>query len=378
MRIGLITTEATNIGDDLIRLGIVRSLRNAFGPVELAVLNKHDPLTVYPAGHPVRVARVLPIAKRLGGNVAARIAAPFGHSIFDDCEMIIQCGGPVLWPDCRRNEWAHPLWYGVLNRLEKCVPILNLAAGACYPWERQPSSLVSSRDRAYLSQVGRTCRLTTVRDKLAQDLMASIGISSLLIPCAALLSAATVPKRRPQENGHVLISYMLGAGHYDWDQSIDPNLWEQVVIELIQRIRKRHSVAFLCHNAAEVSLAAALDPSLPRLVPRSAADYAATIASSKAAICNRMHAAVALASSGIPSIAVGTDSRMLMVGAIGLPTAYAKECTAALLESQVEDLIRDRNLERERLSALRASTLDQYTAALRLSAERRDPARLPQ
>lgn len=371
MKIGLITTLATNIGDDLIRLGIVHALKSAFGHVELVAINKHDPLTVYPPGHPVRLARRLPLAKRRGGDVASRIAAPFGHSVFDDCRMVIQCGGPVLWPDCRKNEWAQPLWYGVLNQLQEHVPIVNLAAGTCYPWERQPTSLTGSPDTPYVLQLGRICRLTTVRDSLAQELLSSLDISSLMIPCAALLSALNFKSGPADPSGPVLISYMRGAGHYDWDQGVNATAWEDLVIDLIKRVRARHSVAFLCHNTTEIDLAAALDSSIPRIVPKSAADYAAMVSSAKAALCNRMHAAVALAGLGIPSIAVGTDSRMLMVDAIGLPTAYAKECTADWLEDQIEDLILCRNSERERLTGLRSSTHDRYVDALQISAERR-------
>ena len=43
-------------------------------------------------------------------------------------------------------------------------------------------------------------------------------------------------------------------------------------------------------------------------------------------MCNRLHAAVALAGTrDSPLVSVGTDTRLLMVAAIGLPYRYVKD-----------------------------------------------------
>jgi glycosyltransferase involved in cell wall biosynthesis len=77
-------------------------------------------------------------------------------------------------------------------------------------------------------------------------------------------------------------------------------------------------------------------------------------------VCNRLHAAVALASVGIPSVSVGTDTRLLMVAAIGLPYRYVKDVDTELLEDAIETLLEHRNDERDRLLELREWTWSRY------------------
>lgn len=54
MKIGLISTINTNIGDDFIRQGICLLLKKVFKnhEIEFININKHTPLTVYPKWHP--------------------------------------------------------------------------------------------------------------------------------------------------------------------------------------------------------------------------------------------------------------------------------------------------------------------------------------
>jgi hypothetical protein len=82
-------------------------------------------------------------------------------------------------------------------------------------------------------------------------------------------------------------------------------------------------------------------------------------------VCNRMHASVALAGLGIPSVAVGTDSRNLMVEAVGLPVFYVKEATPNRMIAIIDYLQRNRDFESQRLLALRETTLIEYTNCMR-------------
>jgi hypothetical protein len=60
VRIGLITTIDTNVGDDFIREGICLVLQEVFKghEIEFVPVNKHQPLTVYPDWHPIHSAKV--------------------------------------------------------------------------------------------------------------------------------------------------------------------------------------------------------------------------------------------------------------------------------------------------------------------------------
>lgn len=358
MRIGLITTLNTNIGDDLIREGICMVLREIFKQqkIEFVPVNKHQPYTVYPRWHPIRCTRP-------GQHMLASVTSQFGFSHFDHCDLIVQCGAPVLWPGCHRCEWAEPLWHHVIGRLSKRTPVLNLAAGSCYPWERQPTYFTDPKDEAYLRSISGYCCLTTVRDRVAQRLYASLDAHIPLIPCSAFVAAGDrVVEVR--DEGIVLINYMRGGGHYEWGQSIDPSVWEATIRTLIDRLKTRHRLAFLCHNKREYDLTWNVNPAMPRIWPRDPHEYFALVSQVKVALCNRMHASVALASLGIPSIAVGTDTRLLMVDAIGLPCFYVKEPTFDQLEDVIENLLANRRQEKERLLLLRSETRSKYVKAV--------------
>jgi len=366
MRIGLITTLNTNIGDDLIRKGICMLLEEVFKghKIEFISINKHQPLTIYPDWHPVhlvKIANYLPRGRSRASSIIEGFTSKLGLSHFDNCDLIVQCGAPVLWPNCHRSEWAVPLWHHVVGRLSHRIPVLNLAAGSAYPWERQPIYITDPKDSEFLQAILGYCRLTTVRDSLSQRLCSSLGTETPLLPCSAFLSAGEyINKIQKKDDGAILINYMHGGGHYGWDQRIDPSAWEETVKILIGRLKARHRLAFLCHNEVEYNSSQNLNQTLSCLWPKTPEEYFSVVAEAKGAICNRMHASVALAGLGIPSIAVCTDTRLMMVETIGLPCFFVKDITADTLEDQIEDLLISRYQEHVRLLTLRSVTWSKY------------------
>ena len=368
MRIGLITTLNTNIGDDFVRKGLCLVLQEVFKEQKIQFLpvNKHLPLTVYPAWHPIHLSgltRYFPRGRSRARSLIERWASKLRLSRFDSCNLIVQCGAPIVWYGCGRCEWAEPLWHRVVGRLSKRIPVLNLAAGSCFPWEKQPAHITDPEDAEYLRSILGYCSLTTVRDTLARHLCISLGEETPLIPCSALLTSRN-REANLRDNGFILINYMFRGGHYDYKQGIDPSVWRETVELLISRLRKRHRLAFLCHNEEEYRLASHLDSSLPRIWPQKEQEYFDLVMEAKGALCNRLHASIALAGLGIPSVAVGTDTRLLMVDAIGLPFLYVKMATADLLEEKIENLLIHRRQEQERLLALKSATFNQYITAV--------------
>ena len=317
---------------------------------------------VYPKWHPVHLAeitRYLPKGRSRARRLIERIAPKVRSSHFDKCDMIVQCGAPVFWNGCHLCEWAEPLWHNVVGRLSQRIPVLNLAAGSCYPLEHQPLVVDDTRDADYLRAILGYCRTTTVRDTLAQRLCDSVGTQVPVIPCSAFLSGKN-HEGAANDDGIILINYMTAGGHYDWGQKIDAALWRKTVKTLIGRLQRRHKLAFLCHDKNECNLAKEMDAAVPRLSPKNSQEYFAMVSRAKGAVCNRMHASVALASLGVPSVAVCTDTRLLMVDTLGLPCMYVKEANVESLESRLEDLLSHRSQEKERLVALRTKTWDQY------------------
>lgn len=368
MKIGLITTINTNIGDDFIREGICSVLREIFkgNHIDFIPINKHNPITVYPHWHPIHLkgfTKYLPVGRDYADCWIGHWAPKLKLSFFENCDLIVQCGAPVLWSNCHQNEWATLLWYDIVARLSQRIAVFNLAAGSCYPWEKQPSCITDPEDAEYLRRIFSYCRLTTARDKLAQSLYDSMGMQTPLIPCSSFLVGKGYADSR-QPGGTIFINYMQGGGHYDWGQGIHPLSWHKTVETLIHRLQRRHKIAFLCHNQEEDRLAKELGPAIPRFYPKTIQEYLTIASHAQVALCNRMHASVVLGGLGIPSVAVCTDTRLLMVAELGLPTEYVKTADTDMLEDQIERLIKNRDLEKERLKALQEETWREYSKTI--------------
>jgi hypothetical protein len=371
-RVGLITTINSNIGDDFIRDGIAQVLRHVYSDVDVRflVINKHRPFSVYPAWHPLRWLQLLDRLPRGKTAVAALKASAsqalhrFGGTQFDRVDAIVHCGAPLMWPGCHRSVWASALWDQVVSRLATRVPVLALAAGSAYPWEDQPQAVTDPSDAAFLGRVLDSCRVMTARDELVSRLAYGLGTTVPTIPCSAFLVGRRFAVPPKGEEDVVLFNYMPGAGHWSWGQGVDPEHWMVTARTVIGNLSRRHHMAFLCHNREEYEAAELLNAELPRFLPTSIESYFSLISRSKAAITNRIHGAVALASLGIPSISVGTDTRMSMLAPLGLSFKYVKEVDHDQLEDELEEIVFHRHEERERLMSLRDTTWNQYIEAV--------------
>jgi len=366
MRIGLITSINTNIGDDLIRTGIQKLLRSAFGKkVEFVFLNKHRPLDAFALPHVESSLRRLPVGATKARNLAARLVHPFRTNIFSQCDMIVQCGAPVFFPDSYRAEWALPVWDLIIGDLYKKIPIFNLAAGSCYPWEAQPAAFPEGRDRAFARMILERSRLTTCRDDLAQALCAELGFKLPAIECTAFLAARDSIVAAPQDRRKlILVNYMKGGGHFSWGQEIDASNWETTFRQLIARLSKLGDVAFLAHNAKELAAHQNMFPDARHIQPASVEHYFELSGQVRLGVFNRLHAAVGWAGAGVPTIAIGTDTRMKMAEKIGIPAYYVRDCSAQQLESVAVDLWNNADREFDRYQAISQRAFEQYSSLI--------------
>ncbi|HEU5080311.1 MAG TPA: polysaccharide pyruvyl transferase family protein [Opitutaceae bacterium] len=370
MRVGLITTLKTNIGDDFIREGICNVLRGLASreAIEFVPINKHTPDMLYPRWHPLAVARSLPVAgyrKKLAIRKLSRVFKYVGFTAFDRCDAIVQCGAPVYWEGCGQNtRWKQDLWEDVVQRLHRKIPVLNLAAGSCFPYRKQPERFELPADRKYVRWLHSLCRATSVRDPLAHKLLAAEDCDTHLIRCSAFLFT-NPSEARPSTDGPILINYMRGGGHYDLGQQISADRWENTVRQLISRLKaKGHRVALVCHNETELKLAREIAPDCDIRMPKTFREFPEMVRDAKAAICNRMHASVALAGLGIPSVTVGTDTRMLMVEQLEMPCYFVEDAELDAVERDVERLIAQREQIAARLRVLQRATRDSYAHLL--------------
>lgn len=363
----MITTLSTNLGDDIVRSGIVNCLRRASPGTrfDLILVNKHRPMQAYPPWHPARIADKLPCGKATAANMASVVLHHFGRHCFRDCDLIIYCGSPIMWNGCAKVEWAIPLWKHIVMPMSNDIPVLNLASGSCYPWESLPATLAPGKDRDFLESVFSACDINVVRDTLAHDLAQPFRMQRPVeaLPCSALLWHEG-PSRRNGSADTIFLNYMEGGGHFDFDQGIEPTAWRDTFTVLIKHLQSKHRLSFICHDEKELAWAAALAPALPRHLLRRPVDYLNIAARARAAICNRLHACMALASLGVPSVAVGTDSRMLMLDQASIPALYVKKAEHKMIELTLDQLLNKEMEERQRLADLKERTFASYEKLL--------------
>ena len=372
IRIGLLGTVKTNIGDDFIREGLIHVITRIVrrSPVEFVTINKHEPHTSYPLWHPIRLcyAKGFRPRRKLGRirRRAERWLPRFGLSRWDSCDVIVQCGAPVIWEGCRFSEYAKLIWDDIFARLARAgKPVLNLGGGSAYAIEQPPFTLIGSLDEEFIRGMLRSAYVTTARDKLAHTLFASLGYQIPCMPCPALLAgqANTQPVAPTRK---VVLNYMPGGGHYDFGQNIESERWEDTFRKVVNALREQGwKLLFVCHSESELAVAGRVWPDVPRVLPAAPRDYFTEIRDAAFGVFNRLHASVGAAGLGVPSVSVGTDTRILMVEAVGLPAFYVKEATADLLLRTIGTIVRSREAEAQRLLALRESALKAHEELLR-------------
>jgi hypothetical protein len=366
VKVGLITTINTNIGDDFIREGILLALRDAVSEeLEITYINKHVPGDVYPQIHPLHWVKYLPKGRVTAGRVIDGLMHGFHGSRFEDCDLVIQCGAPVFFNKCAQAEWSKIVWEHILCRLGKRIPVLNLAAGSCYPWERMPehSKDLRADDVRFISKITKACSLTMVRDTLSKQLLGEMQLDVQQQICSAFLAGRGYTKKTADAQ-FVFFNYMQGGGHFDFGQNIDAAQWETTMRSVVEHVRKSHPVAFICHDQKEFDLAGKLFSDVPRFFPRTVEEYFNLASLGIAGLFNRMHAAVAFAGMGIPSVAVGADSRMLMVKELGVPVYYVKDVDAQQICLDLERLLKEQESESARLTVLSDNVLGGYTEGI--------------
>lgn len=330
MKVTLISTTETNIGDDLIRRGVQRMIAPSLPDADYRIVNKHHPWTLYvgasPAGELVRrLSRGQRRAMRALGRAHRMIGA---RTPFTDADLVVQCGTPVMWHGVRNSEWQWPIWEEALGRPGR-PPVLNVSGGSCYPWTgRRPTLLEPGDDTALRFMFDRS-DVFTARDREAARVAESLGTEAHVFPCAAMHAGGGEAASGDAQT--LIVNVMPRGGHFDWGQGLDPNRWLTAVDEVITRRARTDRILFLCHSADELDLANSRWPEHQAVLPRSTEEYLDVARRGRIALVNRMHAAVALAGLGVPAVAIGTDTRLLMVQETGQEICYLADASAGHL-----------------------------------------------
>lgn len=375
MQIALVSHRGGNIGHTFMAVGWEVIVRDAFGAdTPIRHFEQHEPFSVYGSSHPVRLVDRFPhgraqVVRRCLDR--PRVAQLLWHQLPKrQLDLAIACGGPNIVRGISRSPEVELMFHHLLGALAHAgTPVIDAAVGSSFPLECVPESIAEAADagdiasyRRLLSIAGRS----TVRDRLAQKLWRQMGRTAPLIPCGAVAVGRVLEKEaQPAGDPYVVVNFQERGANTDWGQGVDTRRWADTVVDVARRLSRRHRVVVLCHNEIELALARRVLPEYPAHLPTSLSEYGQLITGAGAALVNRLHAAVPLAGVGVPSVLVGTDTRLWAADEFGLPTRYVKHVDAAGLEETVEDLLSRRVSERERLLQVREDTIRAYVDFIR-------------
>ena len=363
MKLTFITTLHHNVGDDFVREGLRYVLASCLPgtQLEFASIHKHAPISTRQGFEWVRrkelsaMLDVLPL-----GLTRDRLL---------ECNLLVQSGAPVYWCHrgghrCSQNEWYRPLMRRRYARIREEVPFLNLAAGSCQPYYSDGAEFWDYPEvLEYIRDLHDSARVTTVRDRLSQRLLSSLGLAAPLIPCASIFARDALEiEPRPAE--FVALNFMRLGGHYDLNQNVRAARWEATFRRFYEYAKRQTRCVFICHDAKEVHQARRLDPHAEVLYSRDYRDYMRAYAAASTGILNRVHGAFAISSFGRPAFVIGNDSRSTMVEEIGLRHGFVDDASFEQLVEEFEAGLNDRGEHRQRFDAIRARALADYQRAL--------------
>ncbi|MEW8050087.1 MAG: putative PEP-binding protein [Candidatus Thiodiazotropha sp.] len=274
-------------------------------------------------------------------------------------DIIVIAGGPIIWPYVEHSDWAPILLDSVTRAEQEGRIIVGLALGSCYPLTIGTNPC-RYEENEFLQKLLQQCSIVTTRDVLAHDILSNLDIENKLLPCLAFCSNVSIynePKQR------LLVNYMRGAGHHDYNSNVKAKQWDRTMFDFVKHAQSRWQASFLCHTPAEYELASLVDETLERILITDEYMYSPSL-TALTAVNNRIHATIGLAALGIPSVTVGTESRLMSVDLLNLPTLHVNECTVNKLLSAVETLIEQREKYTTNLAVKAQEAFSDYSRIL--------------
>jgi len=362
MKIAMITTVRHNVGDDFVRDGIVYLLKQYFKNQELHFQNihKHATITVRYGFENFR--------SRIASTILDVIPCSVSKDRILEADLVVQSGAPVYW--CNGWRWgahcAHNEWYRLLikKRFRKNprAKLLNLGAGTCQRYHSDGLDFCSCCQR-YIEELFETAAVTTVRDKLAKEILNSIGLDAPVIPCPSIFAIEQHGATSRGEE-YLVLNYMEGGGHYILWRNIDRNKWKSEFVKFYCELKKHDNVRLVCHDRKELQEAKKLDPQADVFYSNDYLDYIDFYSRAKFGIVNRVHGAFVMASFGKPAVVIGNDSRAKMVSEIGLESLFVNKVNSELLMQQYEYLKNGANNFIERFRVIKQKAYNDYMVAL--------------
>ena len=365
-RVAFISTRRTNVGDDFVREGI-RAVLDSITPYQAYLIDKHS-------------AESSCVSRFEEEDAPEAVADKI-----EDVDAVVQCGAPFYWnlgpapgQKCSNAEWIGPLWRRRIARVHHRIPVLNLAAGSCQPCGEGAAKIAGDEECAgFIRLAHGYCRLTTVRDRVAEATLAQLNLDAVRLPCASLHAwrrhrQALAPQRRK-----VAVNFMPQVGHYQLTSTGIGRVWAETFRETVHLLEKNGAdLLLIAHSEPELVAMRALLPGRDWFYSIDYRDYFAAYGQCRGGFLNRVHGGLLLAGSGSPSVIAGNDTRVLSIDEVGLSHFEPSELDP---QSVVDHLCgeMESSATRDRLCGLECRTFDTMHGLVRdalLSEKRSSPA----
>ena len=366
MIVTFITTIDYNVGDDFVREGIKYLIRQIIPDEKITFENihKHSPITVR---HGFEWFKDLKISKFTFPSQKLDVLLPLKitKDRILEADLVIQSGAPVYWchkdvgSHCSENEWYDVLIRRRFNKNKK-AKLLNVAAGSCQGFKSDGSEFKEcSKDIEYIKEFYTTSSLTTVRDKIAQNIVSYAGFNPPVIPCPSIF-AIDEYNLKPLEQKYLIMNYMKIGGHYTFGKEIKSNRWFDEIKTLYNYVKDKEEILFVCHNKKEIEDAKQIDPYVKTFYSKNFLDYMKIYRNAKYGIVNRVHAAFLMASYGVPSFIIGNDSRATMATEIGLESMFINDVDSKILIDKYENLKNGYKDYKEKFRIIKEDAFNNY------------------
>ncbi len=366
MNVTFITTVDHNIGDDFVREGIKFLLKKAFPKNILYFQNihKHSPITVrngFEWFKKLKISKFSLPTKKIDSLLPLSIS----RDKILEADLVVQSGAPVYWchkeygSHCADNEWYDPL---IRRRFSKNheAKLLNIAAGSCQDYNSDGIEFNEcSKDIEYIKEFYSTATLTTVRDKLAYEVLNSLGLQTSLIPCPSIF-AIDEYALTPIKKKYLIINYMQLAGHFTFGKEINIDKWYRELKTFYNNVKDKEDVLFVCHNKNEIKDVKNIDPGADIFYSDNFVDYMKVYGTAKYGIMNRVHGAFLMASFGAPSFIIGNDSRARMAAEIGLESMFIDDVNAEILLGKYEQLKKSYKNFKSKFEPIKTKAYEDY------------------
>jgi len=377
MKIGILTTLNINRGDDFIKEGIIYLFKNYFKreKLEFIIINKHNPYSLFGIemyGKNKFIRKVVNKLVKIKPEVFYKLFK-LGkvESVFDDCNLMIQSGAPVIWANeetgnnSLKSDWTYAFWKDVAPRVRKLgIPIFNLSIGSCLKYGSKGEEVYKNEKLIEFikKDILENSDVITFRDDLTKDISKNLGKEGESIVCSSIFSSDNLGVKK-KEGEYIIINYMEGGGHFhSWDKRIYIDLWDSVLKNLIKKLSKEYEIKFLCHSQKEVKEAKEMFPEYKSYIFKDTKEQMEFMSKTIACVNNRVHATMGFASLGIPSITITTDSRVGLIDKIGLPTYFSgdRNLSSDELYLVLKELIKNKEKFGKGIKEIKKITKEEY------------------